>query len=135
MILIDSSAFIEFLNRTGSPFDREIERLINEDEDLAVADIILTETLQGIKDDIEYREVKESLLSFPLYSMKGIDSYIAAAELYRKCRKKGFTVRSTVDLLIAQIAIENDLILMHNDKDFDAIANVSGLKVYNYHLG
>ena len=135
MILIDSSAFIEFLNRTGSPFDREIERLINDDEDLAVADIILTETLQGIKDDIEYREVKESLLSFPLYSMKGIDSYIAAAELYRKCRKKGFTVRSTVDLLIAQIAIENDLILMHNDKDFDAIANVSGLKVYNYHLG
>ncbi len=130
MILIDSSAFIEFLNRTGSPFDREIERLINEDEDLAVADIILTETLQGIKDDIEYREVKESLLSFPLYSMKGIDSYIAAAELYRKCRKKGFTVRSTVDLLIAQIAIENDLILMHNDKDFDAIANVSGMKVY-----
>jgi len=130
LILIDTSAFIEFLNRTGSPFDREIERLINEDEDLAVADIILTETLQGIKDDIEYREVKESLLSFPLYSMKGIDSYIAAAELYRKCRKKGFTVRSTVDLLIAQIAIENDLILMHNDKDFDAIANVSGMKVY-----
>ncbi len=130
MILIDTSAFIEFLNHTGSAFDREIERLIVNEEDIAVADIILTEVLQGIRDDIEYGEIKESLLSFPVYSTKGMDSYIAAAELYRKCRKKGFTVRSTVDLLIAQIAVENDLILMHNDKDFDTIKNVSGMKVY-----
>ena len=130
MVLIDTSAFIEFLNHTGSTFDREVERLIVNEEDVAIADIILTEILQGIRDDKEHEEMKTSLLSFPVYSLKDHNSYIAAAELYRKCRKKGITLRSTVDLLIAQISIENDLALMHNDKDFDDIENVSGMKVY-----
>lgn len=130
MVLIDTSAFIEFLNHTGSPFDREIERLIVNDEDVAIADIVLTEILQGIRDDKEYEEIKTSLLSFPIYSLRNNDSYITAAELYRKCRKKGITIRTTVDLLIAQIAIENDLLLLHNDNDFDSIARISSLKVY-----
>ena len=130
MILIDTSAFIEFLNHTGSPFDREIEFLLSNDEDIAIADIIMTEILQGIKDDREMNEVIKSLLAFPVFSLKGIDSYIAAAELYRKCRKKGVTIRSTIDLLISQIAIENDLILLHNDNDFRSIAKVCNLKTH-----
>jgi len=130
LILIDTSAFIEFLNRTGSPFDRAIESLISNDEETAVADIVVTEVLQGIKDDREYAEVKKSLFSFPVYSLKNIDSYIAAADLYRKCRKKGLTIRNTVDLLIAQIALENDLVLLHNDRDFDVISKVCRLKIH-----
>ena len=130
MILIDTSAFIEFLNRTGSPFDREIESLISSNEETAIADIVLTEVLQGIKDDKEYAEIKKSLLSFPVYSLKSINSYVAAADLYRKCRKKGLTIRNTVDLLIAQIALENDLILLHNDNDFESIASVCNIKIY-----
>lgn len=130
MILIDTSAFIEFLNKTGSPFDREIESLISKDKETSVADIVLTEVLQGIKNDKDYAEVKKSLLSFPVYSLKGVDSFIAAADLYRKCRKKGLTIRNTIDLLIAQIAIENDLILLHNDKDFDTLADMCNLRIY-----
>jgi predicted nucleic acid-binding protein len=130
LILIDTSAFIEFLNHTGSHFDREIEMLISNDDDISVADIILTEILQGIKNDNEYNEIKRTLLSFPMYSLKDIYSYITAADIYRKCRKGGITIRTTVDLLIAQIAIENNLVLLHNDKDFDAIAQVSDLKIY-----
>jgi predicted nucleic acid-binding protein len=130
LILIDTSAFIEFLNQTGSHFDREIEMLISNDDDISVADIILTEILQGIKNDNEYNEIKRTLLSFPMYSLKDIYSYITAADIYRKCRKRGIAIRTTVDLLIAQIAIENNLILLHNDKDFDAIAQVSDLKIY-----
>lgn len=130
MILIDTSAFIEFLNHTGSSFDKEIADLIGDNSDIAVADIVLTEILQGIGDDKEHAEVKKSLRSFPVYSLRGTDSYIAAAELYRKCRKKGLTIRSTVDLLIAQIAVENGLSLLHNDRDFDKIGQVSDLKVY-----
>lgn len=130
MILIDTSAFIEFLNRTGSPIDTEIEYLITNNEEIAFADIIITEILQGIKDDKEYNEVKKSLLSFPIYSLKGINSYIKAAELYRKCRGKGLTVRSTIDLLISQIVLENNLSLLHNDKDFESIASVSDIKFY-----
>ena len=130
MILIDTSAFIEFLNHTGSPFDKEIENLINSDEELALAEITITEILQGIKDDKYFNEIKNSLTAFPIYSLKSTDSYIAAAALYRKCRKKGLTIRSTIDLLIAQIALEHDLVLMHNDKDFQSIAGLSRLKTY-----
>lgn len=130
MILIDTSAFIEFLNRTGSPEDVIIEQLITNDDDIAIPDIALTEILQGIKDEREYVDVRRALLTFPVLSVTGTNSYISAAELYRKCRKKGATVRSTIDLLIAQIALENKATLLHNDRDFNAIAAICELKVY-----
>lgn len=130
MILLDTSALIEFLNRTGSPADLAIEALISNNADVAIADIVLTEVLQGIRNEREYREVLASLRSLPVLSLKGGDSYIKAAELYRKCRTKGLTIRSTIDLLIAQTAIEHDAALLHNDRDFAALATVSALKLY-----
>jgi predicted nucleic acid-binding protein len=130
LILIDTSAFIEFLNRAGSREDLIIEQLLMDDEDVAIPDIALTEILQGIRDEHEYAEVKKSLLMFPILSLAGTNSYIGAAEMYRKCRKKGATVRNTVDLLVAQIAVENKAALLHNDRDFTAIAGVCDLKVY-----
>lgn len=129
MILIDASAFIEFLNRTGSRADILIEQLIRDDDGIALADLTLTEILQGIKNDREFREVKASLLTFPILSLKSPESCVAAAELHRKCRKKGLTIRSTIDLLIAQIALEHHATLLHNDRDFDAIAQMCDLKV------
>jgi predicted nucleic acid-binding protein len=131
LILIDTSAFIEFLNRSGSREDSLIEELIRNGEDIALADITLTEILQGIKSDREYRDVKASLLTFPLLSLNSAESYIAAAQLYRKCRKKGLTIRSTVDLLIAQIALEHHTALLHNDRDFEALAQVCDIKIYD----
>jgi hypothetical protein len=130
LILIDSSAFIEFLNRTGSPCDLAVERLLRDDIDCAIADIILTELLQGIKNDREFRAVRDSLLNFPILSLKGVASYVQAGELYRRCRQNGLTIRSTVDLLIAQTALDHDAALLHNDRDFVSIASVSPLKLY-----
>jgi len=121
---------IEFLNRTGSLVDRTVEHLITNNADVALAQITLTEILQGIKDDREHAEAKASLLAFPCLSLKGMESYLAAADLYRACRKKGLTIRSTVDLLIGQTAVENNAQLLHVDRDFDAIASVCGLKIY-----
>jgi hypothetical protein len=135
LILIDASAFIEFLNRTGSRADILIEQLIRDDDEIALADVTLTEILQGIKNDREYRDVKASLLTFPILSLKSPESCIAAAELHRKCRKKGLTIRSTVDLLIAQIALEHRATLLHNDPDFNAIAQVCDLKVMTANHG
>ena len=129
MILIDASAFIEFLNRTGSRADILIEQLIRDDDEIVLADLTLTEILQGIKNDREFREVKASLLTFPILSLKSPHSCVAAAELHRKCRKKGLTIRSTIDLLVAQIALEHSATLLHNDRDFDAIAQVCDLRV------
>ncbi len=130
MILIDTSAMIEFLNRTGAPADRTIAHLISTNTEVALSEITLTEILQGIKNDREYREVKASLLSFPCLSLKGRQSYLAAAELFRTCRKKGFTIRSTIDLLIAQTALEHGARLVHHDRDFNRIAGICGLKIY-----
>jgi predicted nucleic acid-binding protein len=129
LILIDASAFIEFLNRTGSRADTLIEQLLRNNDEVALADITLTEVLQGIRNDREYRDVKASLLTFPILSLKNAESYVSAAELHRKCRKKGLTIRSTVDLLIAQIALEHRAFLLHNDRDFDAITQVCDLKI------
>lgn len=130
MILLDTSALIEFLNRTGSPADTAIEALIVNNADVAIAEIVLTEVLQGIKNEREYREVRTSLLALPVLALKDHNSYIQAADLYRKCRTKGLTIRSTIDLLIAQTTIENNAELLHSDRDFEAIASVSSLKLY-----
>jgi predicted nucleic acid-binding protein len=130
MILLDTSALIEFLNRTGSRHDKAVEALIANDAEIAIAEITLTEVLQGIRNERDYREVRASLTTFPIYSLKDHDSYIKAADIYRKCRSKGLTIRSTVDLLIAQTAIEHKTELMHNDRDFEAIASVSALRLY-----
>lgn len=131
MILLDTSALIEFLNHTGSSCDKAIENLIQANSDVAVTDLIFTEVLQGIRNENEYREIKAALLTFPLLSLKSSLSFIHAADLYRKCRTKGLTVRSTIDLLIAQAAIEHNALLLHNDRDFDAIASVSTLQIYS----
>ena len=130
MILLDTSALIEFLNRTGSPWDNAVETLLTNDADVAIADITLTEVLQGIRNERDYREVRSSLMTFPILSLKDHDSYIKAVDLYRKCRTKGLTVRSTVDLLIARTAIEHNAELLQHDRDFEAIASVSSLKLY-----
>ncbi len=131
MILLDTSALIEFLNRTGSRHDLAVETLISNDNDIALAEITLTEALQGIRSERDYREVRASLMTFPIVSLKNHDSYIKAADIYRKCRAKGLTIRSTVDLLIAQAAIEQNAELIHNDRDFEAIASVSSLRLYH----
>jgi predicted nucleic acid-binding protein len=90
----------------------------------------LTETLQGFRSDTDYAKAKKHLLVFPVYSLKGTDSYIAASQISRLCRKSGLSIRKTVDCLIARIAIENDLVLLHNDKDFEMIAKVIPLKTF-----
>ncbi|HTP65696.1 MAG TPA: PIN domain-containing protein, partial [Geobacteraceae bacterium] len=69
-------------------------------------------------------------LTFPILSLKKPESFISAAELYRKCRRKGLTVRSTIDLLIAQIALESGASLLHNDHDFAALAQVCDISIY-----
>jgi predicted nucleic acid-binding protein len=130
MILFDTSALIEFLNCTGSQHDKAVETLISNETDIAIAEITLTEVLQGIRSERDYLEVRACLLTFPILSLNNNDSYIKAADIYRKCRAKGLTIRSTVDLLITQTAIEHNAELLHNDRDFEAIASVSSLRLF-----
>lgn len=129
MILVDTSVWIDFLRGSDSRERHALHRLIEEEEDISVTEIILTEILQGIKEDKDFKRVKGYLLEFPVHKPKGIETYLKAAGIYRDCRKKGKTVRKTIDCIIASICIENDLILFHKDNDFDIIEKCTGLKV------
>ncbi len=128
MILVDTSVWIDFLRGRDTPFRHTLRALIEHEEDICLTGIVLTEILQGIKDENESDEIKEYLLAFPLYDPKGITSYIEAADIYKHCLKKGRTIRKTIDSLIAAIVMENGLILLHNDSDFNSIAQCTDMK-------
>lgn len=130
MILVDTSVWIDFLKGANTRHRRTLHQLIEEDEDLAITDIVLTEILQGIKEDKDYKTVKETLLAFPIFQPKGTETYLKAAEIYRQCRKKGKTVRKTVDCIIAAICLENNLTLLHKDSDFASIQSCTSLRCY-----
>jgi hypothetical protein len=130
MILVDTSVWVDFLRGVNSPQRRTLHRLIEDEEDISITEIILVEILQGIKDDRDYRTTKDYLLEYPVYQAKGIETYLKAAEIYRDCRKRGKTVRKTVDCIIAAICIENGLTLLHKDSDFELIEACTGLKVF-----
>ena len=130
MILVDTSVWIDFFNGVQTiPVDL-LNGLLEEKEDVCISDYILTEVLQGFKKDKDFRLARKSLLKFPVYSLQSPISYIKAAQIYRKCRKQGVTVRKTADCIIAQTTIENKLILLHDDADFNRIASVTRLEIY-----
>ena len=129
MILVDTSVWIDLFNHPDSPYAQRLKGLIEKDEGLCICDIILTEILQGIKDDRIFEEVKDSLLKFPIIKAVNVETYILAANIFRLCRKKGKSLGKTIDALIAAVAIENNLALFSRDKDFVRIADCAGLKL------
>jgi len=125
MILIDTSVIIGYLKGfKGEPFDR-LDSLIEHNIPVGVCNHVYQEVLQGAKDEKEFGQLKEYLNTMDFYELRyGKKSYEDAALLYFKCRKAGITPRSTIDLIIAQIAIDNHLLLLHHDSDFVKISQV-----------
>jgi predicted nucleic acid-binding protein len=129
MIVVDTSIWIDFLRGENSSERALLHRLIEDEEEISITGIIMTEILQGIKDDKKYQITKYYLLEFPIYEPSGINTYIDAARIYRECRNNGKTIRSTIDCIIAAICLENDLSILHKDRDYDIIQECIGLKV------
>lgn len=93
--------------------------MLEEQKHFCINEFIYQELLQGSKDEKEFAVLKSYLMDVPLYSLKrGIQSFDNAALLNFRCRRKGVTIRSTIDLLIAETAIENNIPLLHDDDDF-----------------
>jgi len=131
LIIVDTSVWIDFLNGIDSEQRKILHDLIEKNETIFLSSIILLEILQGIKNDVQNHKVKNYLLAFPFIEPNAPKSYIFASEIYRKCRKIGITIRSPIDTIIAQIAIENNLKLLHRDRDYDNIASViNNLKLF-----
>lgn len=128
MPIVDTTVWIDFFADRSEPHVEALQELIENDEDLFLCGVILAEVLQGIRSDAEYRRTKDYFESMILLPM-GRETFVRAANLYRSLRKKGVTIRKPVDCMIASVAIENNLSLLHNDRDFDQIAKHSRLKI------
>ncbi len=127
MILADSSVWIAYFNGThGSQADVLAGHLRR--GTVVTADLTIMEVLQGFRHDREYRLVRDGMLQFHCFELGGRDMAIAAAQNYRALRKKGVTVRKSVDVLIATWCIENRVPLLHADRDFDVMVEL-GLEV------
>ena len=124
MILVDTSVWIDLLGNT--PKHRVSREGLLE---LATCSPVIQEVLQGVKDDLAHQKLKEAMLALPRFGDPlSLDLFLEAHEIYRSARRRGITVRSSFDCLIAAIAIQHSLEVWHQDRDFEAIAKFTNLK-------
>ena len=128
MILVDSSVWIDYFNGLDTDETRFLDEALSTDT-ICTGDIILAEVLQGFRSDKDYQLAREMLLELPLYQIMTPELALAGAENYRKLRKKGITIRKSVDNWIATFCIVNKLPLLFSDKDFQPYVDILGLRV------
>ena len=126
MIVVDSSVWIDFLNGRNKPHVRGLRTALGSDE-IIVGDLMLCEVLQGLENERAAQEVEALLRRFEIVSMAGDAIATAAARNFRSLRRRGITVRKTIDLLIGTWCIENRRPLLHHDRDFHPMARYLGL--------
>jgi len=127
MVLVDSSVWINYFNGNNTWQTEILDQMLLQIP-LFTGDLILTEVLQGFKKDNEYNKAKEIMSILTCKQMGGYKIAIKCAENYRKLRKKGITVRKTVDIIIGTFCINENIPLLHDDKDFRPMVAHLGLK-------
>lgn len=121
-MLVDTSVWIDFFNGYDSAEAERLAQAIAEGESIAVAGLVVTEILLGLKSDREADRIADLLTAFELVAEPTVTDYQNAAQLYRMGRSHGFTIRSTIDCVIAQLAIRDHRPLLTKDRDFKPIA-------------
>jgi hypothetical protein len=119
--LVDTSAWIEFFNRGDGEIAERVARLVGEDE-AVITGLVRCELLAGFRSDAAFAKARGILAAFEEVDDASPAVRERAVEIYRSCRKKGVTVRSLVDCMIAAAALSADLPVLHRDRDFAAIA-------------
>ena len=126
MILIDTSAWVEFLRDTRSPVCDRVDVLLS--DDIATCDAVEMEVLAGARDERHLNDLRALLARATTFPVERVD-YEAAALLYRTCRRNGETVRKLIDCLIAAVAIRADVPVLHADADFDVLGRHTALRI------
>ncbi len=130
MILVDTSALIALLRGDVDPSADYLRLVIEQDIPFALTPIVVQETLQGAQDAREWKRLRGYLSTQPSLEPENLlECHLRAAEIFFDCRRRGLTIRNTIDCLIAQIAIEHGVPLLQNDRDFAAIARVRRLRL------
>ena len=127
MILVDTSVWIDYFNGKKNGQTDKLDELLS-NEQIILGDIILAEILQGFRKEDDYQKAKEYLGSLTCLSISNKNIAIKSAEKFRYLRKRGVTIRKTTDMLIGTFCIENQIPLLHNDKDFLPLTDL-GLQV------
>jgi len=128
VILVDTSIWIDYFTGKKTSCTEFLHSAIENSEDLCTCGPVITEILQGIRNDKEYDTVK-AIVSGLIYLPITKNMFIHASSIYRTIRKSGKTVRSPIDCIIASVCLEHEATLLHNDKDFDLIAQFASLQI------
>jgi predicted nucleic acid-binding protein len=128
MIVVDSSVWIDYFSGADTSQAEKLDRTLGI-KPVAIGDLILTEVLQGFRHDKDYKAARKVFDDVTIFDMLGVQMAIKSAENFRALRKKGITVRKTVDVIIATFCIEQTLPLLFSDKDFKPFVKHLGLSV------
>jgi predicted nucleic acid-binding protein len=124
VILVDTSAWVEYDRATGSSVHRRLERLIETGGPVAVTEPVLMEVLAGARDDQREADLRRLLLRFQLLSFDAVTDFDGAVAIYRRCRAAGVTPRGMLDCMIAAVAWRAGAALLSHDADMDRVARV-----------
>ncbi len=129
MIVVDTSVWVDFFNGRPTTEADALNRLLGE-RPVVVGDLTMAEVLSGFRQDADFRKARSLLESCEFRPMVGKTVAMEAAGNYRLLRKRGITIRKTIDVLIGTFCIVNRLPLLHADRDFDALEDHLGLVVW-----
>lgn len=129
MILIDTSAWVEYDRATGSPAHRRLVELIRDTDEVAVTEPVIAEVLAGARDDERERDLRRLLDRFQLVAFDAATHFDGAVRIYRSCRRRGVTARGLIDCMIAAVAIGTEMPVLAHDIDFARIADVMALEL------
>lgn len=128
MILVDTSAWVEYDRATRSPVDRRLAELVDEGAQLATTEPVVMEVLAGARDDAREAQLRQLLLRFELLPFDAVADFDGAARIYRRCRAAGITPRGMIDCMIATVAWRHGATLLAHDADLDRVAGVVGIE-------
>ncbi len=127
MIFVDSSVWIDYFRGITTKETDLLDELLGV-EPIVIGDLVLAEVLQGFQNDRDFNQAKKLLTSLVMVQMLGQEIAIQSARNFRSLRKGGITIRKTIDTIIATYCIENELPLLHSDRDFDAFVEHLNLR-------
>ncbi|MBA3422864.1 MAG: PIN domain nuclease [Thermoleophilaceae bacterium] len=129
-MVVDTSVWVDLLRGNEAPGAERAATLIEDGAPVALTDVVLAEVLQGLASERDARRVERHLRAFPILRLDGLDDFVLAAELYRRARRAGVTIRKTLDCLIAAPCVRTGAPLLHADADFDRLASCTELRIF-----
>lgn len=130
MILVDSSAWVEFDRATNSDVDRALTGLIESDAPIAVTEPVIMEVCAGARSAHRERDLRRLLTRFTLARFDPVSDFSGAVTIYRRCRQQGVTPRGLIDCMIASVALRHRAQVLAHDRDFAAISDVLGIQLH-----